>query len=124
MYAFGIVIYRVIAGTHPYRLRKAWEIPMLTIQGSRPSRPEAPEPAGFGQGTWEFAERCWDENPTQRPSAGAALEHFECVARTSTVVDPGIAIQTQEPVDEPSSSPERSPRNFSKCHGSSTAPPL
>ena len=97
MYAFGIVIYEVIAGTHPYRSFGL----IHAIRGIRPSRPEAPEPAGFGQGTWEFAERCWDKNPTQRPSAGAALEHFERVARTSTVVDPGIAIRIQEPPDEP-----------------------
>ena len=123
MYAFGMVVYEVIAGTHPYRLRKVWEIPILTIQGSRPSRPEAPVPAGFGQGTWEFAERCWDENPTQRPSARAALEHFERVARISTVVDPGLSIRVQEPVDGPSSRTEGSSRNFCEYHGWSTVPP-
>ena len=84
VYAFGMVVYQVIAGAHP------WKVLRLTIQGSRPSRPEAPAPVGFDQGTWEFAERCWDENPTQRPSARAALGHFERVARTSTVVDPGF----------------------------------
>ena len=114
MYAFGMVIYEVIAGTHPYRRRKMWDIPMLTIQGSRPSRPEASESAGFDPGTWEFAERCWDENPTQRPSAGAALEHFERVARTSTTVDPGPAIWIRE-LPSP---------DFCECPGSSTVPPL
>ena len=100
MYALGMVVYEVIAGAQPYRLCKPWEIMMLTIQGSRPPKPEAPVPVGFDQGTWEFAERCWDENPMQRPSARAALEHFEHVARTSTVVDPGCAIRTSEPVDD------------------------
>ena len=100
MYAFGMVVYEVIAGVQPYKLRKVWEIPMLTIQGSRPPKPQAPVPAGFGQGTWEFVERCWDENPTRRPSAGAALDHFERVARLSTVVDPGPSIRTEAPVGE------------------------
>ena len=101
MYAFGIMVYQIIAGTQPYGSRRSWEIMRLTIQGSRPPQPEAPVPIGFDQGTWEFAERCWDENPTQRPSAGAALEHFERVAGTSTIVDPGPAIRIQEPrVDE------------------------
>ena len=124
MYAFGMVVYEVIAGAQPYRLRKVWEIPMLTIQGSRPPRPEAPVPAGFGQGTWEFVERCWDGNPTRRPSAGAALDHFERVARLSTVVDPGPAIQIQEPSGGSSSRPETNSGDFGNCHGHSTAPPI
>ena len=105
MYAFGMMVYEVIAGAKPHRLRKVWEITTLTLQGWRPPRPEAPMPAGFGQGTWEFTERCWDGDPTQRPSARAALEHFERVARLSTVVDPGPAIRFQEPAgaSEPSS---------------------
>ena len=90
MYAFGMTIYQVIAGAQPYGLHKLWEIRRLTILGSRPPRPETPAPTGFGQGTWEFAERCWDGNPTRRPSTRAALEHFELVARTSTVVDAGF----------------------------------
>ena len=96
MYAFGIVVYEVITGTRPYGKRKLMEIPSLTVQGLRPSKPEDPMPAGFGQGTWEFAERCWDEDQTERPSARAALEHFERVARTSTVVGAGLAIRVRE----------------------------
>ena len=97
MYAFGMLVYEVIAGAQPYRLHKVWEIPMLTVQGWRPPKPEAPVPAGFGQGTWEFAERCWDGNPTWRPSARAALKHFGRVVKISMVVDPGTAIRIQEP---------------------------
>ena len=123
MYAFGMMVYEVITGVEPYRLRKVWEIPMLTIQGSRPPRPDAPVPAGFGQGTWEFTERCWDGNPTQRPSARATLDHFERVARTSTVVDPGPTIQIQ-PAYEPSSGIESSSGSFGKCHRRSAAPPI
>ena len=120
MYAFGMVVYEVIAGVQPYKLRKVWEIPMLTIQGSRPPKPQAPVPAGFGQGTWEFAERCWDKNPALRPSARAALDHFERVARLSTVVDPGPSIRIEAPVGESSSGTESSSRDFGECHGRNT----
>ena len=96
MYAFGMVVYEVIMGVSSNWMHKLVEIPPLVIQGSRPYRPEDPTPIGFGQGTWEFAERCWDENQTQRPSAGAALEHFERVARTSTAIqEPGASLTTR-----------------------------
>ena len=107
MYAFGMVVYEVIAGVRPYGLYEAREIQTLTIQGWRPPRPNAPMPAGFGQGTWEFVERCWDGNSIQRPSARAALEHFERVTRTSTVVDPSPALRVQEGAS----------KSHCKCHG-------
>jgi len=97
MHAFGMVVYEVIMGVSSRRVRRLLEIPALNIQGSRPYRPKDPTPVGFGQGTWEFAERCWDENQTQRPSAGAALEHFERVARTSTTIQESGASLTTRP---------------------------
>jgi serine/threonine protein kinase len=123
MYAFGMVVYEVITGARPYGQRKLMEIPVLTVQGLRPSRPEDPMPTGFGQGTWEFAERCWNENQTQRPSARAALGHFTRVAETSTVVDPGPTIRIHEPAAEPPSRLENSSRNLCECRGPRTAPP-
>ena len=122
MYAFGMVVYEVIAGTRPYGKRRLMEIPMLTGRGLRPSRPDGPMPTGFRRGTWEFAERCWDENRTQRPSATAALEHFEKVAKTSTVVDPGPTIRIHEPADEAPSRLENSSRGLCEYHRPSTHP--
>lgn len=76
MYAFGMVIYVVVTGTRP----------------RTPIRPEDPVAVGFVHGTWEFAEKCWDGNRERRPTAREALEHFEGVAKTSAVVDPGPTI--------------------------------
>ena len=71
MYAFGMVVYEVITGS-------------VLMD---------PTPIGFGRGSWEFAERFWDENRRQCPSARAALERSERVAKTSTIVDPGPTIR-------------------------------
>ena len=123
MYAFGMVVYEVITGARPYGKRKLMEIPVLTVRGLRPSKPDDPIPAGFGQGTWEFAERCWDEDQTERPSARAALKHFERVAKTSTIVEAGLAIQIREPAGGAASRLEGSSRNLCECHGPSTVSP-
>jgi serine/threonine protein kinase len=113
MYAFGMVVYEVLTGTLPFGSRRVVALPMLTLQGSRPSEPEDPVAIGFGQGTWQFAERCWDEDPKKRPTARKAQEHFGCVARTSKVVDPGPTIPVHEPVN---AIPERSSRDLCECH--------
>jgi serine/threonine protein kinase len=98
MYAFGVVVYEVITGTRPFGDRRLVELPRLTLQGLGLPTPEDPVAAGFCQGTWEFAERCWNENPGQRPVARQAVEHFERAAKSSTVVDPGPTIPVHEPV--------------------------
>ena len=96
MYAFGMLVYEVITGSRPFEHHRMIELPRLTIQGSRPPRPEDPVAVGFGQGTWEFVEKCWDKNPELRPSATEALDHFKRAARTSTDVDPGPTVSIHE----------------------------
>lgn len=115
MYAFAMVVYEVLTGTKPFGAHKVVELPMLTLQGSRPPRPEDPVGIGFGQGTWEFVEKCWDKDPKQRPTVREAQEHFERVAETSTVVDPGPTIPVHEPVNPRQ---EGSSRNLCESHES------
>ena len=115
MYAFGMVIYEVITGARPFGQRRMQELLLLNSGGVKPNRPEEPVAIGFGQGTWEFAERCWDENPERRPTAREASEHFECVSRTSTIVDPGPTIRDNE-ADGAPSRPDSGSRGYSECH--------
>jgi len=107
IYAFGMVVYEVITGASPFEQHILLEFPQIT-QGWRPPRPEGPV-AMFDQGTWEFVEKCWDENGGQRPTAGEVLEHFECVAATSTFVDP--VVETSSRLDRGS----RSFREYRRC---------
>ena len=96
MYAFGMVVFAVITGTNPFGRRRMAEVQSLILEGWRPPRPEDPVAIGFGQGTWEFVERCWDKDPEQRPTVRDALEHFERVSRNSREVDPGPKVPGYE----------------------------
>ena len=78
IYAFGVVVYQVIIGTHFPPSPWAVDVP----------RPEGPAACGFGQGTWEFVEKCWDKDHKKRPTVEEALEHFERVAVPPTLFDP------------------------------------
>ena len=97
MYAFGMLVYEVITGAQLFEHHWAFALPTLDVRGSRPPRPEDPVSIGFSQGTWDFVERCWNENPELRPSATEALDHFRRAARTSTDVGPGPTVPIREP---------------------------
>ena len=112
MFAFGMVVYEVIAGTSPFRRHRMTETPALILQGRRPPKPEYPAAIGFGQGTWGFAERCWDEDPARRPTARNSLEHFEHAAIYSKDVDPGPKVPVPEPVHP---RPGSSSKNLCEC---------
>lgn len=114
IYAFGMVVYEVVTGSLPFRQQRVVAIPMSAASGSRPQKPEDPVADGFGQGTWEFIESCWDTNPQQRPTAMEALAHFKSVAATSAVVDPGTFPLTQRMESGTSMGLSSSSRGFSQ----------
>ena len=94
MYAFGTLVYEVITGSRPFEHCSVSDLLRLDIQGSRLPRPEDPVAVGFGQGMWEFVEKCLNGNPKLRPSAAEALDHFSRAAWTSTDVGPGPTVLT------------------------------
>lgn len=121
MYAFGVVIYGVVTGPHPPEQDwSAWNSPPIT--STRPDRPKDPVAIGFGQGTWEFTEQCWDS--WQRPTAREALEHFEHAAKTSMVVDPGPTMPTHGMVGELPSRLDPDSGGHCECNGASSIFPL
>lgn len=78
IYAFGVVVYQVIIGAHSSPSPWAVGLP----------RPEDPAACGFGQGTWEFVEKCCDKDHRKRPTVEEALEHFERVSVPPILFDP------------------------------------
>ena len=117
MYAFGIVVYGVVTGPHPFGQRWSAWLPLPTTVGAGPDRPNDPVAVGFGQGTWEFVEKCWDGDLQRRPTAREALEHFQHVAKTSMVVDPGPTILDHGAADEVPSKSDSSSKSRCGCCG-------
>jgi len=129
IYAFGMVVYEVITGARPFGKRGPLQLLGCTIEGWRPPRPENPV-AMFDQGTWEFVERSWDGDSEQRPTARAALQHFERVAATSTDVGPGPIPSAHGAVAESFSRLDRldtsvrSYREYRRCYEIDIVSPL
>ena len=91
VYAFGMVVYEVLTGCPPFGKegRRSAEVTMRVIEGKRPSKPENAEDTGFDGGTWKLVQQCWNGNRDKRPTVEDICNHFQRVARTSTVLPPG-----------------------------------
>ena len=116
IYAFGIVVYEVLTGRPPFQMRRQAEIVLLVVEGKRPTKPENAGDIGFGGGTWEFIQQCWDQDRGERPTVDQVSEHFKRVAANSSIVPPGPTTPAYSEAEVPT--PPASvghPINFCQC---------
>ena len=67
-YAFGMVIYETISGNLPFHEDADITVFVKVMQGKRP-----PRGATFRKDLWGMLERCWESQPSSRPSIGDVL---------------------------------------------------
>ncbi|KAF9642224.1 kinase-like protein [Thelephora ganbajun] len=116
IYAFGMVIYEVLAG---YLLGGEGRQPIETIwrfgKGKRPSMLEKAEGVGFDEGTLELVGRCWKERRDERPTVEEISKHFQCAAKTSTITPPGPTILDREAEGPTASDSDINSGDFGQC---------
>ncbi|KAG8709397.1 hypothetical protein FRC11_005589 [Ceratobasidium sp. 423] len=82
VYALGMTIYEVLAGTVPYNDKLEHTITYLVvINREHPSRPKSiPVGGGDGDKLWNLLLRCWSFEPEKRPDVGGVTATMKLVA--------------------------------------------
>ncbi|KAG2062405.1 kinase-like protein [Suillus hirtellus] len=71
IYSFGCIMLQVFTGRIPYsEFRNDYEVPVKILRGRKPARPVIPSIADT---LWDFIQKCWLDEPEQRPSAREVL---------------------------------------------------
>jgi serine/threonine protein kinase len=74
-YALGMVIYETISGNLPFHGDADLTVFAKVIQGKRP-----PRGGKFRKDLWGMLERCWESQPSSRPSIGEVLRCLETLS--------------------------------------------
>ncbi|VIO95726.1 Protein kinase domain containing protein [Brugia malayi] len=81
IYAFGITLWELftIPYTHPYSTWKAYKVKEKVMAGYR-----LPSPEDMPESVITMMRRCWDHDPSKRPTAKQAREYLEDIYRNFT----------------------------------------
>ena len=87
-YAFGMVIYEVLAKRVPFYEYTDLAVRDMVLQGDRPEKPEGMERTWFTADVWGLLERCWSPESQNRPSIEDVLQNLEEASRSWSAPSP------------------------------------
>ena len=76
VFAFAMLAVEVYTGELPFKVTPASFACIMIFHGHRPGRPQA-KPFGFTEGMWKFIQRCWNQEPIERPSIDEVVNTWE-----------------------------------------------
>ncbi|KAG7442683.1 uncharacterized protein BT62DRAFT_935709 [Guyanagaster necrorhizus] len=81
IYSFGSVTLEILSGRIPYHyVRTDAQVVIELHNGKKPRRPA---PSFVTNAQWDFIQRCWADDPQERPDVGQALASIQGLYRTS-----------------------------------------
>ncbi|CUA76262.1 hypothetical protein RSOLAG22IIIB_12174 [Rhizoctonia solani] len=89
VYALGMTIYEILAGTLPYNDKREQTIIYLVITKQEPPERPGNIPIGEGDKLWNLLLRCWSFEPEARPSASDVGETIKTVTSDSLINSDG-----------------------------------
>jgi len=114
-YAFGMVMYEVLAGRAPFHRYHGYAVVVRILKGERPGKPQGEEGGLFADDIWSVLDGCWQPNPGNRPSIRRVLQ---CLERVSSSWTPRTVVGL--PSNLPSRTSEQSAEESAdECEGSS-----
>ncbi|KDQ11699.1 hypothetical protein BOTBODRAFT_35132 [Botryobasidium botryosum FD-172 SS1] len=82
MFAFGRVVLELFTGAVPFAQNlSSMSIAVLVMTGINPAKPSAADIIleGFDDSIWGMAERCWQTDPSARPTADEMSQHLQAL---------------------------------------------
>ncbi|KAN0042573.1 hypothetical protein ACTA71_011381 [Dictyostelium dimigraforme] len=80
VYAFGIVLWEIIARKEPYENINSWSIPVMVAKGERPTIP-ADCPSEYSK----LIKACWADKPKKRPSFKEICDSLKKLSESLTL---------------------------------------
>lgn len=90
-HALCLLDFQVLTGNIPFHLIDGWAAITGIVRGARPDIP-ANAPTAT-RGLWKIVQRCWGEEPTERPPLSEIRQEL-CVAAEEWDTGPGVSGST------------------------------
>ncbi|EJD38573.1 kinase-like protein, partial [Auricularia subglabra TFB-10046 SS5] len=79
VFAFAMLIFHTYAGVSPYgRLGTAMAVILAIHRGIRPDRADI-QREDFSDSLWDLVQKCWNQEPEDRPAMAAATATLRCL---------------------------------------------